>query len=157
MESCNYAGLAQVTHLWWVMPIGKVRALFFSLFRDWSGDNLTINARQSGLKLPGNITQLFLSSFYLFKEESVTGGRWKNWNDTCQQRNSGELWGWGKLSLLTDFPATAVLRSWWRLTYKTLGKLADSSPTPPPEQKRRPGAQRECWASESWVLSAWED
>lgn len=41
-------------------------------------NNLSVNARQSDLKLPRKVTQLFISSFYLFKEESVVSGRWKN-------------------------------------------------------------------------------
>lgn len=94
--------------------------------------NFQLKARWGGLKLTRKVTKLFLS-FYLFKEESVMGGKGKNWV-TLGERQLGNHWTGGNCCS-TDFAGTDVLCSWWRLTYKTLGKLTDVSFHPETENK----------------------
>lgn len=115
---------------------------------------VTIKTEKKCLKLPREDPPAFFFFTFLKRKLSWVGGR-RSEIIPVYREIVEELWGWRILSLLTDFTGILVLHSWWRLTYKTPGKLADSSSTTP--KIERSGAQRECWALKSWVLSTWAD
>lgn len=97
--------------------------------------NFQLKARQGGLKLTRKVNKLFLSFFFTFSKRKVSWvGRGRT-EITLGERQLGNCWAGGNCCS-TDFVGTGRLCSWWRLTYKNLGKLTDVSLTPPQNRKQ---------------------
>lgn len=125
------------------MSYGKVCPALFCLFRGWNGGNHK-HWKKWFKAAQGRSPNFFFFTF-LKRNVSWVGGR-RSEIIPLHREIVEELWEWGKLSLLTDFTGIVVLHSWWRLTYKTPGKLADSFFT-------TSKIERKIWSSERMLSS----